>query len=118
MAKQHLVEVVMSKEERGRGARRAVELYQEMNLEPMPREAVKEEYRKWERKRWRKEKEVERRQREKKEKERKEAEEDWRVIDRKRVYDFLQRQKEEKHERRRSEFIKVIMSEYNDVAFN
>ena len=60
MAKQHWVEVEMSKEERVRGARRAVELYQKMNLEPMPREAVKEEYRRWERKTWRKEKEVER----------------------------------------------------------
>ena len=92
-----MVEIKMSKEERVREARKTVEMYHRMNLAPLPREAIKEENRKCERKIWRKEKEVERHQREKKEKERKEAVEDWRVIDRKRVYDFLQRQKDQRY---------------------
>ena len=127
-----MAEIKMSKEERVRGARKTVEMYHRMNLEPISGEAIKEEYRKWERKLWRKEKEVERHQREKKEKEMKkkeeertEKEEDWRASDRKKVWGFLQRQKEEEEEtrrymeaKRRSEFIKMVTSEYKDVTFN
>ena len=104
MAKMHYVKIVKTKGERERESKERAEVYFKMNLEPMPRAAIEAGERDW-RRWWREEKPSERYQREKlrrekteKEKEREKKRKEWEVEDRRKVFNFLQKQKAKKAE--------------------
>ena len=91
--------VVIKKEKgvRERESREGAEMYLRMNLEPMSRDAIEADYWDW-RRCWREETPRERKQREYMRRVKKEGEQqrekqssDWRVADRRKVYDYLQR---------------------------